>query len=154
MATKAFTRVFSNTTVANRNFSPLIAIGANKQRCVSVQGGSEGRITDLTVNQISGTPNNFTVELLKSKIPFTPDTDVAQGTAAADDITLYRILPSQIGVAGVALQIDKDTPGFNYINLDGTPTNPQRYVYLVIIPDAGGDASTWSASISFAIEVQ
>lgn len=154
MATKPYTRLFTNNFIPKKgNVSPAISIGAGMQRCVRVRSASEGRITKLDVVQVSGTAANFTVELLKSSYPFPPDVDITEGTAAADNLALYRIVPSQTATAGNTVSLDSDNPGYNYLNMDGTPTNNQRYVYLVIIPAAASPATVWEATVGFALEV-
>jgi hypothetical protein len=157
MATKTYTRIFSDSYLPRtRHVEGNIEIAHGMQRCVRVRCVSEGRITKLSVRQKAGESVAFTVEVLKSAYPFPPDTDIPYGTPPAGDLSLFRIIPQQTAAAGDAVELEKDTPGYNFVNLDGTPTNNQRFVYLVIIPEPTNGPvlpTEWEAVISFAMDV-
>ena len=145
------TRLYSDVAYAQRQpFSlPSVRIAAGMLHVVRVKNPSEGRLTHISIKQTDGeTEVNFEVEILKSLIPWPfPDMDVATATAAADDTTLYRILPKQVGAAGFPIEVMDEATGYAYRNMDGNHTNNQRYIYVVIAPGGfavgAGTATTW-----------
>ena len=127
---------------------PSITIGAGKQRCTTVKFPAFGRITELSVKQASGTNVAFTVELLNSKFPFTPDVDQTAPATPNDELEMYRAVPKQTGTSGNAVELDPGDTGYPFRNMDGGYTDQQNFIYLVIIPTASPDASTWDARIT------
>lgn len=153
MSIKTFSRLYSDEFPPARHVEPAIVIGAGMKRCVRVKCASEGRLTEVSVIQQSGAAVAFTVDVFKSKFPFTPDTDIPVATLPADDLTLYRVIPTQSALAGTPVEFE-DSYGFNFLNLDGTPTNNERYLYMLITPAPASPITTWNAIMTVSIEVQ
>jgi len=108
---------------------------------------SEGYLTNLTIKQESGTAAAFTAELLDSVIPY-PVGETASGTAAVDAVEFYRIVPQQTATAGNTSQILASTQGYPYLNMDGDPTNNQRFLYLLINPTAAAGTTIWKVTVT------
>jgi len=149
---RVYTRIFSNEAYAARipSSQPAVAITTGNKRVVRLKLGSEGRITDMSVKQTETEVQvPFTIELLKSKIPFPLfDQDILIATAPVDSLVLYRALPTQVGPAGFPVEIDADTLGFAYKNMDGTWTENQQFLYMLIEPAGALGTTTWKISIT------
>jgi hypothetical protein len=124
-----------------------ITITAGNLRSVPVAFLTEGYITRLVIKQTGGTPVAAVVEVLDSKIPF-PVGQYAVATAAADDIELYRIIAQQAVTSGAALTLIHEEYGFPFHNQDGTFSDNQRYIYIVIKPTSSLDTTTWEMAIT------
>jgi hypothetical protein len=149
---RAYTRIFSDVAFANRLPSslPSVPIAVGNKRVVRLAVGSEGRVTDLTVKQEeTDVQVAFDVDLLKSKVPFPLfDQDILLATVAADTVSLYRVIPPMSAIAGQPVEFDEETIGYNYKNMDGTYTNNQQYLYLLITPAAAGGITNWKISVT------
>lgn len=148
---QVYTRIHSNEArlAGIPHAQPAIVIGAGMQRCARLKMPHFGRLTDVMVRQKSTEVQvNFTVDVLKSKFPFVPDTDVVAGTPPADDLTLYRVIDRQTGVAGTPVEVAADGNGFPYRNMDGTYTENQRFLYVLIIPELAGTLTTWDVALT------
>jgi hypothetical protein len=155
---KTQTRIYTDTppTAATGDtlphILPAISISGNKLLCVRVDTFSEGRINQLVVKQSSGSGCNYTVELLKSVVPYPVGEQAATATPVGT-VSLYRIVPQQVNVtSGQALELLYDM-GRAYSNVDGSSTLAQRYVYLVIIPISASGTTKWDAAIVTTNEI-
>ena len=45
-------------------------------------------------------------------------------------------------------QLQQDNQGYAYRNIDGTSTNNQRYVYVLINPTSAAGPTTWDISVT------
>jgi len=128
---------------------PRIKIGANSFRPVRVPLTSEGRLTKLWVKQVAGNNVPFKVQLLQSKAPYGGlfDVDITHPPTPVIDPELVEVVDELNGSAGVPVEINGEQQGFPFVNMDGSSTNNQQYLYLVIIPDAGAGVTEWEASL-------
>jgi hypothetical protein len=127
---------------------PAIVVGVGNLLSTAVGFPSEGYLTRLVVKQTGGTDVAFDVDLLDSKIPY-PPSEVPVATLPADNIQLYQIIPTQnVGVPGNALELMSPNNGYPFHNSDGTYTNNQRVLYLVIKPIGAVDDTTWDVSLT------
>ena len=147
---KIVSAIFSDEAIPKAK--PAIHIPAGNLRCIRVKLYSEGRLTQVVVSQQSGTPVDFKVEVLKSKIPYPPDTNKAIPFTPLDNVEIYRVLPQQSGTAGV-LEVTHEQMGWPYLNFDGDYTNNESYLYLVIIPTSAGGETVWDVAITVARDV-
>lgn len=131
---------------------PPITISAGKRKSIKVPFPSEGYLTKVVVFQTSGTAVNFDVEIVDSEIPF-PTGEAAYNAAPADDVDLYRVIPKQTATAGNVISDINLEWGYPFNNQDGTLTDNQRYIYVVIIPNNSPDESTWEFSLTAHTEV-
>jgi hypothetical protein len=150
---RIYTRVFSDKAYQARlpSSRPSPAIAAGKKRLVRTPMGSEGRIVDLSVKQTeSETQVAFTVDILKSKLPFPDgvDADIPVAQAAADTLDLYRVGTQIVVGAGNFGELVTTEIGYAYKNMDGTSTNNQPELYLLITPTSAGTTTTWKISIT------
>jgi hypothetical protein len=147
---RVYTRIFSDEAFAARlpSSQPAVVIGGTKKRIVRMKMGSEGRLTELTVKQLESEAQvAFTIEVLKSKIPFpVVDADIGVAVVPVDTISLYRVILPIVGVAGSPIQLDEQH-GFAYKNMDGGWTENQQFLYLLIEPTAAV-ATTWKVSMT------
>lgn len=148
---RVYTRIFSDEAFAARlpSSQPAVVIAGGMKRIVRMKVGSEGRLTDLTVKQVESEGQvPFRVEVLKSKIPFPQiDVDIAVATAPVDTIGLYRVIQPMTIPAGFPAEFDEETIGYAYKNMDGSYTNNQQFLYVLIEPTAGGP-TTWKISMT------
>lgn len=148
---RIYTRVFSDEAFASRlpSSQPSVVIGGGMKRLVRMKMGSEGRLTDLTVKQLEIEGQvPFQVEVFKSRIPFPNfDIDIVVATAPVDTVSLYRVIPPMSGPAGFPVEFDEETLGYAYKNMDGSYTNNQQFLYLLIEPTAAGP-TTWKISMT------
>lgn len=144
---KPYTKLYTGSGGTPRFALPAITISTGKQKCVAVPFPSSAFITKLVVKQTGGTSKNFDVEVLTSKIPH-PVGERNSGTAADDDIELYRALPKQTTTAGNALEVSSPEIGYEFLNVDGSFTENERYLYLLINPATSVDLTTWDVAIT------
>lgn len=127
---------------------PAIIISSGNLYSVAVGFPSEGYLTRLVVKQTGGTDVAFDVDLLDSKIPYPPG-EYPDDTEPVDDIVLYQIIPTQsVGTPGEALELMSPNNGYPFHNSDGTYTNNQRVLYLVIKPIDAGTDTVWDVSLT------
>jgi len=127
-----------------------ITVHSGKQNCIAVPFISQGFINKFVLKQVTiggQTSVAVTAELLDSAVPYAVG-ETNSGTAAADAVQLYRIIPQQTATAGnVASLTDIDTNGYAFINLDQGFTVGARFIYLLINPTSAGTDTTWSCMI-------
>lgn len=126
---------------------PAITIDTGMKRCVAVGFNSQGTISRLTVKQAGGTPCGVVADLFDSTIPFPPG-EYPVNAPPADDVSLYRILPSQTGASGTGIETLENQMGYKYQNQDGGFTNNQRFVYLLLTPQGAVDLTTWEVVLA------
>jgi hypothetical protein len=136
-----------------------ITISAGKWRCVRIPFLTEGYITRLVIKQTGGESIECDVELLDSVVPY-PVGEMDAGTAPDDDVDLYQIIESQTVPAGTPLRLIHEEYGFPFHNQDGTFTDNQRYLYLILAPGGGlvgaqgaqtggaADTTTWELALT------
>jgi hypothetical protein len=148
---RVYTRILSDEAYAARmpSSQPAVVIAGGMKRIVRMKMGSEGRLTDLSVKQLETEGQvPFTVEVLKSKVPFPVfDLDIPVATAPNDSLTLYRVVPPMVGPAGFPVEFDEESLGYAYKNMDGGWTENQQFLYLLLTPTAGGP-TTWKISMT------
>ncbi|GIV44676.1 MAG: hypothetical protein KatS3mg035_1799 [Bacteroidia bacterium] len=131
---------------------PTIAISAGKLKSIKVPvDGYFGALSQVVVKQISGTPVNYTVEVLTSSKPHHDASDALQERNYSDPplvpIELFRVIPPQIASAGAAIEW-RNAPGFPYFNADLETNNIGRiFLYLTIIPNNASGPTSWAAAI-------
>lgn len=133
------------------------SVASGKRLVLKLRVPSEGRVLRVFVAQESGTNAAFAVELLASKLPY-GDGSAAQANynaALAVPAAMYRVIPAQTATSGNAVDWrTQDSAnggmGHAYVNMDqSSRTDPQLFLYLVIIPTASADASTWAVHVLF-----
>lgn len=132
---------------------PEIVITLGKLKCVTVPFPSEGRVTKVVVTQVAGTPVAFSVELLAGAKPYPPDQEQTIPFTTLADVDMFQVIDEQPGSLGVAMELIGNNTGYPFVNLDGSPTNNIRKLYLVIIPTSAGDDTTWDAAITCETDV-
>ena len=152
----SYVRIHSDAAIgANiKNAQPSVTIAQNMKRLVRIKFVATGRLTGLEVRQTGGTNVAFTVDLLTTKAPYPPDTDVPVGDAAAITISTYRVIPQIVGTAGNPASFDDDTFGYLFRNVDGGFTDQQRYLYVLITPIDDVDPTTWDIRLEAECYVQ
>jgi len=132
-----------------------IEITAGKKRSVAVKAPANGRVQRLIVWQQpsadgGGTPVDFEVELLDSKIPF-PAGEYNSADDPADLLDAYRILvpPNAplAGSSGEAASLTSDNFGLEYRNKDGSYSDAEDFIYLLISPTSAATTTVWYATI-------
>lgn len=126
---------------------PSIVIPAGDLRCERIKVYTEGRITQLVVKQVDGTPVDFKVELLKSRLPYPPNAEQSIPYTPTYGPEIYRILPQQSGTLGI-LEVTHEQTGWAYLNVDAGYTDSEPFVYLVIIPTSAAGETTWDVCIT------
>lgn len=97
-----------------------------------------GVIRGYSLTQTSGTTAGATAALYTSNQDKTPNSTLPAEAFHICDI----VLPA-------AAKVDDHETNIAYINRDGTPTNPQRFLYLKITP-----AGTGSKNFVFSITIE
>lgn len=131
----------------------VLTIAIGKMLVVKVPVGcSEGWLNELVVKQASGTAVGFSVEVLDSVVPYTVG-EHDYNAAAAATLDLFQVIDKITATAGNVAKLRVAELGYSYINGDGSPTNNEPYLYLVIIPDNAGTITTWQATITTTKDV-
>ncbi len=138
-----------------------ITVSASKMRCVQVPLTTEGRLTRLILTQTGGVDCDCLIDVLDSQVPYAPG-EYTAGTAADDEIELYRVIPQQTLDNGGPAVLLHEEYGFPYHNQDGTYTDSQRYLYVILQPVVNSGAqtlaapayeTTWEMAITVSSEV-
>ncbi len=145
MASKVYSIKYTDADLPKAR--PAITIGAGNLRSVQIPFLTEGYVTRLIIKQTGGTSVAATVDLLDSRVPYPPG-EQAVAASPADDIELYQIVSTQSVVSGQALKVIHEEYGFPFHNQDGTFTDNQRYIYLVIKPTGAATSTTWEIAIT------
>lgn len=126
---------------------PALSITSGKLLCVTIPCIPEGFLDKLSVEQASGPSVAFTVELLDSVAPYaTGLSDVAIVPAA--DVRIFRVIEQQQISSGDALEAFYQGFGIGFRNQDGTYSDSNRFLYLVIIPTGSSATTTWNVSLT------
>lgn len=98
-----------------------------------------GQITKLLVVQSSGNADGFAVELYNSEDAVPADSSLSSSSSAGDGRSRdnFVVIP-EVAVGGGATALH-ESGTYSFANRDGSPTNPQRFVYLRITPEGSGD---------------
>jgi len=96
-----------------------------------------GILKRATLAQASGTNAGFTADLYTSKQDTEPNSTLPASVFHLATFTAAN---------NVAVSENNDL-SLSYLNRDGTPTNPQRYLYLKITP-AGSGAKNFVLSVT------
>lgn len=95
-----------------------------------------GELTKLIVVQVEGDLDGFEAELFNS-LEVLPGSSSSSASGDHSN-TAYVIVPTEVAGVG-ASEITITDQKFPYVNRDGTPTNPQRKLYLRVKPEGAGD---------------
>ncbi|NDD52604.1 hypothetical protein EBZ39_01780 [bacterium] len=106
------------------------------QTVVTLKVPHRGIIKGWSLTQTSGANAGATAALYTSNQATVPNSTLPAEAFHLLDITLPA-----------APKVDDHSEDIAYINRDGTPSNPQRYLYLKITP-AGSGAKTFVFSIT------
>jgi len=142
---------------------PQITISAGKLKCVTVPFPSEGRLASVVVGQVNlptsspagtDTPVNFTVKVMAGAAPYPADQEQTIPFAPLANDEMFTIpADNNTGIAGTTLELITAEQGYQFVNLDGTPTNNIRKIYLVIIPTGAVQTTTWEAKLTCETDV-
>jgi hypothetical protein len=146
-------RIFTGTQVTpTAHLQSAVAIATGKRKVIRLDaGGSEGRVVSLYCKQATGTGVGFSVRLLSSSTPYGNGTpaEANYNAAVSGSPEPFDILPIQTVTSGNAVDV-RPVNGYPFQSDDSSsPTNRERYVYLVIIPTNTPDASTWDVAVTF-----
>ncbi len=97
-----------------------------------------GVITSLTVKQVDGTKSGYEFDLYRSQ-QVLPEVEGSSSSAVtpAVDPALFEIVPTQtVAPAGDTIQLTNVE--YPYQNADGSPSNPQRRLYVRLKPSGTG----------------
>jgi hypothetical protein len=109
------------------------------QTVVPIRVPHRGIIRGYSLTQTSGANAGAAAALYTSKQDTTPNSTLPAEAFHILDITLPT-----------AAKVDDHSAEVAYINRDGTPTNPQRYLYLKITP-AGSGAKNFVFSVTIEV---
>lgn len=100
-----------------------------------------GRINKVLVKQLDGVDAGFRFDLYNSRQPMI---DNSQSSAVGDEVApdidhlAYQIIPTQNVAAGPLTMFTELGDGYEYRNVDGTYSVPQRFVYVRLEPHGTG----------------
>jgi hypothetical protein len=103
---------------------------------VPIKVPHRGRIKGFSLSQTSGANAGATAALYTSNQESAPNSLLPAEAFHVLDITLPA-----------ATKVDNHSLDISYLNRDGSPSNPQRYLYLKITP-AGSGAKNFVLSIT------
>jgi hypothetical protein len=109
------------------------------QTVVPIRVPHRGIIRGYSLTQTSGANAGAAAALYTSKQDTAPNSTLPAEAFHILDITLPT-----------AAKVDDHSAEVAYINRDGTPTNPQRYLYLKITP-AGSGAKNFVFSVTIEV---
>ena len=109
------------------------------QTVVPIRVPHRGIIRGYSLTQTSGANAGAAAALYTSKQDTAPNSTLPAEAFHILDITLPA-----------AAKVDDHSAEVAYINRDGTPTNPQRYLYLKITP-AGSGAKNFVFSVTIEV---
>lgn len=107
-------------------------------RCFDVVSGPpRGTLHKLLVRQMTGNLDGYSVRVFNSEWGCQGDS----GSSEADQLhyDLHQILPEQTAAPGSAGLAVFEPSGYPYNNMDGTPTNPVRKLWVSINPLGAGE---------------
>lgn len=109
---------------------------SGSETVVTINVPHRGVIRGFSLSQTSGANAGAAAALYTSKQDTAPNSDLPAEAFHILDITLPT-----------AAKVDNHNLNVAYLNRDGTPTNPQRYLYLKITP-AGSGAKNFVFSVT------
>jgi hypothetical protein len=112
---------------------------SGSQAVVPIRVPHRGIIRGYSLTQTSGANAGAAAALYTSKQDTAPNSGLPAEAFHILDITLPA-----------AAKVDDHSAEVAYINRDGTPTNPQRYLYLKITP-AGTGAKNFVFSVTIEV---
>jgi hypothetical protein len=95
---------------------------------VTIKVPHRGRVKGYSLSQTSGANAGAAAALYTSKQDTAPNSELPAEAFHILDITLPT-----------AAKVDNHSLDISYLNRDGSPSNPQRYLYLKITPAGSGD---------------
>jgi hypothetical protein len=113
--------------------------GSGEQTVVPIRVPHRGIIRGYSLTQTSGANAGAAAALYTSKQDTAPNSTLPAEAFHILDI----VLPA-------AAKVDNHSAEVAFINRDGTPTNPQRYLYLKITP-AGAGAKNFVFSVTIEV---
>jgi hypothetical protein len=143
-----YTRYLTNDDVKPRQ--PPVVIPAGQKAYVAVKFPARGQLIDVYVKQIGGTNIAFAVDVLTTKKAFANGPgNYPNATAPALALDKYRIGTSLAGTSGAAATLGApDDIDLHYRNADGSPSNLEFYLYLLISPTSAGGETTWEGRLT------
>lgn len=132
---------------------PAITIAAGNRKVIRFKAGlAEGRVCRVFVKQASGggTSVGFQVRIQSTKETYGDDgTTAAYNAAVTGQVSLFDVIAPITATAGNAADLRYSQGGDPYQNDDAAGgTERESYLYLVIIPTAAPDQSTWDVAIT------
>lgn len=109
---------------------------SGSETVVRINAPHRGVIRGFSLSQVGGANAGAAAALFTSKQDTAPNSTLPAEAFHVLDITLPA-----------ASKVDNHSLSVAYLNRDGTPTNPQRYLYLKITP-AGSGAKNFVFSIT------
>ena len=134
--------------------SNAVSIAASKVRLVTLGLSPECLLGTVIVKQLAaadggGTAVAFKVDILKSTMGLTPDTDIDANTIPAN-YQLYTVMPQLAASANAVASVytaSGGSDGYPLRNIDGTQTVPVRKAYMLIQPTSAATTTKWEYSI-------
>lgn len=144
-------KIFDITKAGAAN---AVSIAASKARLVTLGLAPECFIGTVIVKQLAsasggGTAVAYKVDILKSTMGLTPDTDIDPGTVPAN-YQLYTVMPqiaASAGAVGAVYVAASGSDGHPCRNIDGTQTVPVRKAYMLIQPTSAAGTTKWEYSV-------
>ena len=112
------------------------AATSGSETVVALKVPHRGIIRGFSLTQTSGANAGAAASLYTSNQETAPNSELPAEAFHVLDITLTA-----------AAKVDNHSLNVAYVNRDGTPTNPQRYLYLKITP-AGSGAKNFVFSVT------
>ena len=122
----------------SRTFPALTVPAGESAYCFELGVPHRGSIERFVIEQISGSLDGFTVDMFDTReiCPPSGSESVAASTEVGE--RMHKVFPTKSVDEGEVAIEDFDG-SWEYVNRDGSPALPKRYLYLRITP--GGDAS-------------
>ena len=109
--------------------SKTFTVASGTETLVAVPVPHRARIRSYSLVQTTGANNGATAKLLTSQQTTTPNSALPESSFLLDTITI----PNN------AASVANNNTSLAYVNRDGTPTSPQRFLYLRITPAGSGN---------------
>lgn len=108
--------------------SKTFSATSGTETLVAVPVPHRARIRAYSLVQTSGSNNGATAKLLTSKQDVTPNSDLPESSFLLETLT----------IANNTASVSDNNTSLAYVNRDGTPTTPQRFLYLRVTPAGSG----------------
>ena len=132
---------------------PPISIPAGDLMMTAVPFPHKGILERLCVEQASGTPVAFTARLFNSQQVLAPGNyPVAQALNNPDLYDVFDIILTATAGNPAKVGAEHDF-GYGFLNADGTNSNPQRFLYLLITPTLASGVTTWNVMLQARLDM-